>query len=99
MDAGILCRYELVMRPKELHWGRMDFRAEIQMARRARSFEREAGSLAGEPTIGGITVGCALGWLDFRWADDNWRTKRPKLASWYEQFAARPSMQATMPSA
>jgi len=99
MDAGILCRYELVMRPKELHWGQWISGQKSKWHAGLDLLEREAGSLAGEPTIGGITVGCALGWLDFRWADDNWRTKRPKLASWYEQFATRPSMQATMPSA
>ena len=31
--------------------------------------------------IGHIAVGCALGYLDFRFAADNWRAGRPKLAA------------------
>lgn len=50
---------------------------------------------ASPPDIGQIAVGCALGHLDFRFAADNWRAGRPKLAAWYAGFARRPSMRAT----
>jgi glutathione S-transferase len=96
LDAGILCRYELVLRPKELQWGDWIAGQKTKWHAGLDLLERDAGALAGEPTIGGITVGCALGWLDFRWGDDDWRKSRPKLARWYEQFSARPSMQATV---
>ncbi len=49
------------------------------------------------PTIGEITTGCALGYLDFRMPDLDWRASRPRLASWYAAFAQFPSMQATQP--
>jgi glutathione S-transferase len=45
--------------------------------------------------VGHITMGCALGYLDFRFAADNWRTGRPRLSGWYAEFARRPSMRAT----
>lgn len=45
-----------------------------------------------------ITVGCLLGYLDFRYADDNWRIAYPALAAWYKTFASRPSAIATEPS-
>jgi hypothetical protein len=48
-------------------------------------------------TIDQIAVGCALGYLDFRFAADRWRDRRPNLARWYEGFAKRPSMVATEP--
>lgn len=48
--------------------------------------------------IGAITVGCALGYLDFRLGDDGWRTGRPGLAAWYEEIAKRSSMVASVPS-
>jgi len=48
-------------------------------------------------TIGHVTVGCALGYLDLRFADDQWRKDRPKLAVWYESFAKRPSMASSAP--
>jgi glutathione S-transferase len=57
--------------------------------------EGEADALAGPPGIGHIAIGCALGHLDFRFAADDWRAGRSKLARWYGDFARRPSMTAT----
>jgi glutathione S-transferase len=48
-------------------------------------------------TIGSIAVAVALAHLDFRFAEDAWRDRRPKLAAWHARFAERPSMQATTP--
>ena len=45
-----------------------------------------------------ISVACVLGWLDFRFADENWRIDRPKLESWFKQFSKRPSIVNTMPT-
>ena len=28
---------------------------------------------------------CTLGYLDFRFPNDGWRTRRPKLAEWYSR--------------
>jgi glutathione S-transferase len=44
------------------------------------------------------TVACLLGWLDFRFADEDWRTRRPQLKNWFELFSKRPSMVKTMPT-
>lgn len=45
-----------------------------------------------------ITAGIACGYQDWReWLDD-FRPGRPRLARWYEYFAARPAMKATEPS-
>lgn len=57
----------------------------------------EAETLAQHLDIGTITVACALGWLDFRYAAEPWRTGRPRLAAWYETFAQRPELTATAP--
>jgi glutathione S-transferase len=60
--------------------------------------ERESAALAATPFgIGQIAVGCALGYLDFRFAPLGWRTGRPGLAAWGEGFDARPSAIATKP--
>lgn len=45
--------------------------------------------------IGHIAVGCALGYLDFRFTSLDWRAKRPALAAWQTRFKARPSAIAT----
>ena len=61
------------------------------------AFEDEADALGDAATIGHVAIGCALGYLDFRFADDHWRSGRPALADWYEVFAQRRSVIATMP--
>ncbi len=48
--------------------------------------------------IGAIAIGCALGWLDFRFSDWGWRATRPTLAAWLKTLEQRPSFQATKPS-
>ncbi|MCK4865645.1 MAG: glutathione S-transferase N-terminal domain-containing protein [Gammaproteobacteria bacterium] len=48
--------------------------------------------------LGVLSVACTLGWLDFRFADDNWRASRSKLMDWYESFSKRPSMINTIPT-
>jgi glutathione S-transferase len=48
-------------------------------------------------SIGHITIGVALGYLDFRFGDLGWRDGRAKAAAWYGQIALRASMRATVP--
>ena len=45
--------------------------------------------------IGHIAIGCALSYLDFRFAEENWRAGCPRLAAWHTTFEARPSAKAT----
>lgn len=49
-------------------------------------------------SIGHISVGCALGYLDFRFADLRWREVAPCLARWNDAIQKRPSFGATSPS-
>jgi glutathione S-transferase len=57
--------------------------------------EREADAIAGSAfSIGHVAVGCALGYLDFRFAMFPWRDKYPRIAAWHATFNARPSVQA-----
>lgn len=49
----------------------------------------------GRCDIGDIAIGCALSYLDFRFADLGWREGRPVLAAWHARIAARPSFAAT----
>ena len=44
--------------------------------------------------VGHIAIGTALGYLDFRFGDDNWRDGHPQLADWYAEFNARASVVA-----
>ena len=49
--------------------------------------------------IGEISLICALGYLDFRHGDLDWRTANADLASWFEDMSKRPSVQKTEPPA
>ena len=63
------------------------------------ALETEADALAtGDFTIGQLTIGVALAYLDFRFAALAWRTGHPRLAAWQNTFDARPSVAANMPA-
>jgi len=60
------------------------------------TLEAQAPMLAeGRYSIGHIAIGCALSFLDFRWADLQWRTARPQLTAWHLEFSRRPAVIAT----
>ncbi len=98
LDAAVLGRYEL-LRPAEIQWPTW---RQAQMAKITGALDQMqawAPELGDRVDIGTITMACALGYLDFRYADLDWRSSRPALAAWYAAFAKRPSMAATVPSA
>ena len=98
-DAAVLVRYENTVRPESLRWtlwsrGQLD-KVHSGLA----ELERRAHDFPGRIEVGTIAIGCALGYLDFRYADLVWRRDHPRLAAWFETFDARPSMVATKPPA
>jgi glutathione S-transferase len=99
LEAAVLVRYETFARPEALRWkdwidGQMD-----KVACGLIEIEQRAGTLEQRIDLGTIAIGCALGYLDFRFAALDWKNSHPKTAAWYARFAARESMQATRPSA
>ncbi len=59
----------------------------------------EIDSLAQQPSLGHITYACALGYLEFRLPEIDWRARHPKIAAWFDAFSQRPSMASTRPDA
>lgn len=60
--------------------------------------DREAGELGATAFgIGHVAIGCALGYIDFRFADLNWRDTHAGGALWFAGFARRPSAVLTHP--
>lgn len=97
MEAAILVRYETIARPEPLRWkgwidGQMD-KVTCGLA----ELEKNSGSLGQRVDVGTISVGCALGYLDFRYASLEWRGSYPKLAAWTSRFGERESMLGTRP--
>ena len=68
-----------------------------KVARALDEFEKQASSLGNLDTIGEITIGCALGYLDFRYANEPWRPGHPKLEAWYAKVVKLPPLAETMP--
>jgi glutathione S-transferase len=94
MDAAVLRRGES-LRPAEAA------RA-ANMARQKAAIDRSLMVLEGEPPhqsvdIGSIAIGCALGYLDFRFPGDAWQTAHPRLAAWFAAFSGHPCMSRTVP--
>ena len=49
--------------------------------------------------LGEIATGCALGYLDLRYPELDWRSPHPQLRTLASRLAARPAFQQTLPSA
>ena len=50
-------------------------------------------------TLADVALGCALGYLDFRFPQIDWRAEHPNLARHQEKLATRPSFTDTAPPA
>jgi glutathione S-transferase len=99
MDAAVLTRYESSLRPEHLRWPDWSGGQMEKVSSALSDFERRAAAWGSRMDLGVIALGCALGYLDFRYADLDWRRRTASLAHWYEQFAARESMRKTRPPA
>jgi glutathione S-transferase len=97
MDAAVLTRYENAVRPENLRWSEWSAGQLSKVTSALQEFEQRAASFADRIDLGTIATGCALGYLDFRFADLAWRQRHPNLATWFERFGQRESMVATRP--
>ena len=96
MDAAVLRRGES-LRPEEAA-------RTANMNRQKAAIDRSLAVLEADVPhrtvdIGSIAVGCALGYLDFRFGHDPWREAHPQLAAWFAAFGQNPCMAKTEPKA
>lgn len=103
MDAGVLCRLEAT-------WaGRADGERSHSWMDRQRGkinhgIAAMAKGLGDKPFCSGIhlslsdiAVGCALGWIEFRFPDIDWRNQYTNLAKLQDKLMQRPSFADTKP--
>ena len=98
LDAAVL-RFLEKKRPAEQQssdWNEIQRNA---MLRALQYLETKVQGWESEFGIGQIAVACALGYLDFRFADEDWRLSQPALTKWYAEVVQRESIQATFPNA
>ena len=95
LDALILWRNE---REREVPLEALIDAFELKTQACLKQLDDEAQALNEVPfSIGHVAVGCALGYLDYRFDALNWRGVAPRLAEWYEEARARPSFESTEP--
>ncbi|SPF81724.1 glutathione S-transferase family protein [Pseudoprimorskyibacter insulae] len=95
-DILLLWRTELA-RPAGA-WEAVTDAWRIKIRAGMRQLEADAPRLSALPLgIGQVSVICALGQLDFRWTDCNWRRHFPALAAFHAQMLERPSVRDTVP--
>lgn len=98
LDAALLARYESTVRPAEFQWPTWREALLTKVEACLDSIESIAAELVVEkPGIAEITIGCGLGYLDFRFPELDWRARCGNAARWNEAFQLLPAMQATRP--
>ena len=79
LDAALLRRYE-GLRPEDERSGDWDKAQKLKIDQALNALEGEVkgfpDAAGAELTIGHVAIGCALGYLDFRFAPENWRGGR-----------------------
>lgn len=97
MEAALLIRYEQLVRPAEQQSAEWIAGQRLKIDQVLERFESSA--VMGKPQVNlaQIALGCALAYLDFRFADIDWRQGRPRLEGFYSAFAQRPSMTGSRP--
>jgi glutathione S-transferase len=101
LDAAVLVRLEKTLRPAEQQsqpW------IERQMGKVQAGLQVMAENLGEQPfcmgnhyTLADVAVGCALGWLTFRFPEIGWRSDYPNLARLFDKLSERASFKDTVP--
>ena len=104
VDAGILLRLEATW-PGRTDGERSQAWMDRQRAKVKAGLAAMAKGLGDKPFCSGIhlslsdiSVGCALGWIGFRFPDIDWRGDHPNLGKLYDKLMTRPSFADTKPA-
>ena len=92
MDAAVLTRYETALRPEDKRWDEWIDGQMAKITKALDTLEMWRGAKLPEMHIGSITVAAALGYLDFRYPEFDWRKGRPVLTQMLATFSKRTSM-------
>ena len=103
MDAGVLWRLEATW-PRRADGERSEAWIARQRAKVEAGIRAMAKGLADKPFCSGIhlslsdiAVGCALGWIAYRFPEIGWRSEHTNLGKLYDKLMLRPSFADTAP--
>lgn len=100
-EAAVLARLEQTQRPPQQQsqaWiDRQMSKVHAGLAAMSRGLDDKPWCNGHAYSLADIAVGCALGYLDFRFPQINWRASYPNLARHFEKLSARPSFSDTAP--
>jgi glutathione S-transferase len=100
-DAGILARLEVTLRPTEQQsseWlERQMGKIDTALAQMSRELGDNAWCHGNQMTLADIAVGCALGYMLFRFPNIAWQAQYPNLDALYQKLMQRPSFAETAP--
>ena len=103
LDASILARLEATWKgraegERSQAWiERQMSRVDAALVAMARGLGERGWCVGNHLTLADIATGCALGYLDFRFPQVDWRARHPNLARLAEKLATRPSFAETLP--
>lgn len=97
-DAAVALRGEL-LRPVAQQSARYVTRQTRAIVAGCDTLAAGVGALRDRLDLGVIAIGCALGYLDLRHPQIDWRSAHAALADWYAGFGDRPSMRSTSATA
>ena len=97
LDTAVGLRYETGLKEERFQDPNWIAARRQRIVQALDAMESAAPDADAGPSQGTIAWAAALGYLDLRFADMNWREGRPKLAAWYERFSQRPSVVETAP--
>ena len=102
-DAGILARLEVTLRPTEQQsseWlERQMGKINAALAQMSRELGENTWCHGNQMTLADIAVGCALGYMLFRFPNIAWQAQYPNLDALYQKLMQRPSFAETAPPA
>jgi glutathione S-transferase len=101
LDAAVLVRLETTLRPEEQQSAAWIDR---QMGKVHAGLAVLSANLGESPfckgnhyTLADVAVGCALGWIAFRFPEIDWRGDYPNLAKLFDKLSERQSFKDTVP--
>ena len=101
LDAAVLVRLEKTLRPEQQQSQDWIDRQWTKVHAGLRAMSEGLGEspfcMGNHYTLADVAVGCALGWIAFRFPEVAWRGDYPNLARLFDKLSERPSFKDTIP--